>query len=374
MGNPEGAAALCIAEGFATGATIHEATGYPVAVAFNAGNLVPVAKAIRERFAELRLIVCADDDAAAEGNPGISKATEAAGSVGGLVAIPDFGNDRPEGATDFNDLAQQLGMQTVERAIANAAAPTSTEPQPGTHNATVDDTYDGNWLEPQPLAVKVEPEPYPLDALPDTVRAAVFEVQGFTKAPIPLVASSALAALSLAIQTHADAKRAEKLHGPVGLFLLTIADSGERKSTCDGFFMKAIRDYDAGQAEGAKPILKRLQSSKRSMGSRARWDNFGDQASRENSEAGKRKRHKGAASRTYRASTPESGAAENPPPDLWRCNARGAGLWTGALLAFGRRGFSGGRACFRFAWNGQGFNHAQFGDAESTVGRQPSDH
>ena len=256
MGNPEGAAALCIAEGFATGATIHQATGYPVAVAFNAGNLGLVAKAMRERFAELRLIICADDDVATVGNPGITKATEAARSVGGLVAIPDFGNDRPQGATDFNDLAQQRGMQAVESVIANATAPTRTEPQRGTHNATGGDNCGGNWLEPQPLAVKVEPEPYPLDALPDTIRAAVLEVQGFTKAPIPLVASSALAALSLAIQAHADAKRAEKLHGPVGLFLLTIADSGERKSTCDGFFMKAIRDYDARQAEAAKPIRK----------------------------------------------------------------------------------------------------------------------
>ncbi len=256
MGNPEGAAALCIAEGFATGATIHMATGYPVAVAFNAGNLGPVAKAMRERFAELRLIICADDDVATEGNPGITKATEAARSVGGLVAIPDFGNDRPQGATDFNDLALELGMQAVESAIANAAAPTSTDPQPGTNNATGGDTYGGTWLEPQPLAVKVDPEPYPLDALPDTIRAAVLEVQAFTKAPIPLVSSSALAALSLAIQAHADAKRAEKLQGPVGLFLLTIADSGERKSTCDGFFTKSIRDYDARQAEAAKPILK----------------------------------------------------------------------------------------------------------------------
>jgi uncharacterized protein DUF3987 len=85
------------------------------------------------------------------------------------------------------------------------------------------------WPEPQPLTVKVEPEPYPLDALPDTIRAAVEEVQGFTKAPVPLVASSALAVLSIAAQAHIDVKRAERLSGPVGLFLLTIADSGERK-------------------------------------------------------------------------------------------------------------------------------------------------
>ena len=112
-----------------------------------------------------------------------------------------------------------------------------------------------NWPEPQPLAIKVEPEPYPIDALPITIRAAVEEVQGFTKVPFPLAASSALAALSLAIQAHVDAKRAERLTGPVGIFLLTIADSGERKSTCDGFFTKAIRDYEDAQASIAKPIL-----------------------------------------------------------------------------------------------------------------------
>ncbi|MDP2783291.1 MAG: DUF3987 domain-containing protein [Sulfurimicrobium sp.] len=101
-----------------------------------------------------------------------------------------------------------------------------------------------DWPEPQPLAAKVAAEPYPFDALPETIRAAVEEVQGFTKAPVPLVASSALAALSLAIQAHADVKRAEKLAGPVGLFLLTIADSGERKSTCDERVRASHRAWD----------------------------------------------------------------------------------------------------------------------------------
>jgi putative DNA primase/helicase len=111
-------------------------------------------------------------------------------------------------------------------------------------------------MEPQPLTAKVAPEPYPIDALPDTIRAAVEEVGGFVKAPVPLVASSAIAALSLAIQAHTDVQRVEKLHSPAGLFLLTIADSGERKSTCDGFFTRAIRDYETAQAEATKPIVK----------------------------------------------------------------------------------------------------------------------
>ncbi|MGQ0619358.1 MAG: YfjI family protein [Panacagrimonas sp.] len=111
------------------------------------------------------------------------------------------------------------------------------------------------WPDPLPLTAKVSPEPYPLDALPPTIRAAVEEVQGFVKAPIPLVASCALAALSLAIQAHVDVKRADKLAGPTGLFLLSIADSGERKSTCDGFFTSAIREYEAQQAKAAEPII-----------------------------------------------------------------------------------------------------------------------
>ena len=112
------------------------------------------------------------------------------------------------------------------------------------------------WGRPQALAAKGRPEPYPLDALPPSVRAAVEEVQGFVKAPMVLVASSALGALSLAVQAHVDIKRAEGLTGPVGLYLLTIAASGERKSTCDRLFFQAIRAYERHQAEVAGPVQK----------------------------------------------------------------------------------------------------------------------
>lgn len=118
IGKPDGV--LCIAEGFATAASIHEATGCAVAVAFDAGNLQPVAKALREKFPGLRLVLCADDDYRTEGNPGITKATEAARAVGGLLAVPDFGANRPEKATDFNDLHQHAGKEAVKRCIEAA--------------------------------------------------------------------------------------------------------------------------------------------------------------------------------------------------------------------------------------------------------------
>jgi hypothetical protein len=109
--------------------------------------------------------------------------------------------------------------------------------------ATDDDPASLAWPDPQPMAAKVEPKPYPLDALPATILAAVEEVAGFVKAPVPMVVSSALGALSLACQAHVDVKRAEKLTGPVGLFLLTLGDSGlpGRASRSDEAGGRALR-------------------------------------------------------------------------------------------------------------------------------------
>lgn len=126
--------------------------------------------------------------------------------------------------------------------------------------ANIEDASPASWPSPQPLLSKTDPEEYPIDALPDTIRKAIEEVQSFVKAPISLVASSALATLSVAIQAHVDVKRAEKLQGPSGLFFLTIADSGERKSTSDGYFSSAIRIYQEQQAMLMKPTLEKYQA------------------------------------------------------------------------------------------------------------------
>ncbi|MBK9312624.1 MAG: DUF3987 domain-containing protein [Rhodocyclaceae bacterium] len=250
---------LQIGEGVATGLSGKEANGNPTIAALSSGNLPAVAKAMRERYPAAALVILADlVKATGEPDP---HAIEAARSVGGKLAIPDFGTDRDPDMTDVNDMAALCGLEAVRRTIANAAPPARGEPQSAQEDAPAGDSEGNGWPDPHPLAAKVEPEPYPLDALPDTIRAAVEEVAGFVKAPAALVASSALAALSLAIQAHADAKRAEKLHGPVGLFLLTIADSGERKSTCDGFFTSAIRQYQEEQAEAMKPAIKEYQAA-----------------------------------------------------------------------------------------------------------------
>lgn len=90
IGNIEGAKKICIAEGFATAASIQEATGLPVAIAFNAGNLMPVAAQIRKTFPDATIVICADNDTNTPGNPGVTKATEAARAIDALLAIPNF--------------------------------------------------------------------------------------------------------------------------------------------------------------------------------------------------------------------------------------------------------------------------------------------
>ncbi|NML24585.1 DUF927 domain-containing protein [Zoogloea dura] len=151
---------LCVAEGYATAASLHQVTGWTVAVAFDAGSLEAAAKALQEAHPQARFILCADDDAfghcqacgapvrVADGdacpacgqphkcrNAGQIRAREAAAAVGGVVALPAFID--PDGRwqayqetgkalTDFNDLANSThegeGPDAVRRILEAARA------------------------------------------------------------------------------------------------------------------------------------------------------------------------------------------------------------------------------------------------------------
>jgi putative DNA primase/helicase len=119
-GVPDGV--LLLAEGYATAATLFEATGLPVAVGFDAGNLAPVAEALRKRYKMARILVCADDDAFSDGNPGVTAASAAAMLVGGAWVAPRFADEaarrlafeaKGQKITDFNDLHALEGLHVV---------------------------------------------------------------------------------------------------------------------------------------------------------------------------------------------------------------------------------------------------------------------
>lgn len=148
-----------VAEGYATAASLHAATGLPVAVAFNAGNIGPVAAALRKRYKGCKLLICADDDAfahcslpAADGskcqarfvlaehpeicpscggkhkkaNAGANVASAAALEVGGAWLKPVFADEparverfmrQGHKHTDFNDLQLSDGLQAVRTQV-----------------------------------------------------------------------------------------------------------------------------------------------------------------------------------------------------------------------------------------------------------------
>lgn len=92
---------ILICEGWATGASLYEATGYFVLIAFSAANLTAVAKLARQHHQDSKIIICADNDEKTAGNPGLTYATQAALEVDARLAIPPI-------AGDFNDYENML--------------------------------------------------------------------------------------------------------------------------------------------------------------------------------------------------------------------------------------------------------------------------
>jgi len=128
LGKPARTGPVIICEGWATGASIHMATGWCVVVAFDAGNLEAVAKKIRAALPEAAITIAADDDAWTEGNPGVSAANQAARAIGGTVAEPRWAGDRVEKHTDFNDLHADEGLDAVRACFDDPREP---DPEPG---------------------------------------------------------------------------------------------------------------------------------------------------------------------------------------------------------------------------------------------------
>jgi putative DNA primase/helicase len=121
IGEPTSARAGIVCEGYATGATLHEASGLFVAVAFSAHNLPKVAQVLRALYPALPLIAAGDNDRETEAtsgrNPGVESARKAARAVRGALILPEGLKD----GTDFNDLARERGLEAV-REIVEAGA------------------------------------------------------------------------------------------------------------------------------------------------------------------------------------------------------------------------------------------------------------
>ena len=160
IGNqPKPSDIILIAEGYATGASLHQATGHSVAIVWSANNIITAGKEIRKKYRNARILICADDDwlqkcSACGGyttvagpdcshcqqphrkqNAGTTCAQAAALAIDAAWIAPRFGSERAtdrKGLTDFNDLHTSEGIQTVADQIAGKISATGWDrPAPG---------------------------------------------------------------------------------------------------------------------------------------------------------------------------------------------------------------------------------------------------
>ena len=285
IGKPTGS--LCVCEGFATGASVCEAAERAVIVAFSAANLRPVAEAMRAKYPELRIIIAGDNDKSGTGQ---RAAIEAARAVGGMVAIP-----AREGA-DWNDAAAADGPAAVRAAIGGATQPDA-EPSGDAHANT---ERGHSWSDaPTPLVRPTPPPaPYPIEALGPILAPAARAIAEIVQVPEALAGNSVLAAAALAAQSHADV---QTLGGPrpLSLFILTIAQSGDRKTAADGVALRAVHEH-------GKRMVLTYNSAVRE------WE-----AAQEGAKFDKRKAKNGAETGAEYASTLKEMASEPKPRAPW---------------------------------------------------------
>lgn len=257
IGKPEGVLIVC--EGYATGASIHEATGHAVAVAFNAGNLEAVAQALHQKYPALRLILAADDDWKTPGNPGMTNATAAARAVGGWLAIPRFtqGFDRPDKATDFNDLHALAGLEAVKAGI-DAAREVNKSQQNVNTDCGVFPVLNSvpeagaAWPEPVPLPNALPPvAPFDPELLPEALRGWVADIAHRMQCPPDFPAVGAVVALSSLIGARAVVapKARDDWRVVPNLWGLIVGRPGVKKSPALGEVLKPLHRLEATERE-----------------------------------------------------------------------------------------------------------------------------
>lgn len=118
------------AEGYATAGSLHLATGMPVVMTVDAGNLVTVSQNLKAAFPDSPHIILGEDDFTKKDNKGLNKAREAAERIGAVYVIPAFTDEERAQAfagtaafSDFNDIHVSRGLEAVRDQLAPVLDP-----------------------------------------------------------------------------------------------------------------------------------------------------------------------------------------------------------------------------------------------------------
>jgi phage/plasmid primase-like uncharacterized protein len=223
---------LLICEGVATGLSLHECLELPVLVAFDAGNLLPVAELARRLYPEREIILCADYDDPGKGYPnpggiGVAKATEAALAIGGSLAVPHHEGRK----VDWNDLHRLMGAGEVRAQFMNHRKPEARQ--------------DGQ--EPEESRILPPPPPVPLEAFPDEVQIMLKEASETFTVPMQIPVACLLAVLSCLVGGTRLISLRSSWKEPGNIWIVTVAASGIGKTPCATAFFSPIKrlEYEA---------------------------------------------------------------------------------------------------------------------------------
>ncbi len=250
---PEDKLILC--EGFATGASIFEATGISTFVCFDADNLVEVTKKLipflKEKQADktLEITIAGDDDwklPPKHPNKGLISAKEAASSVGAYLAIPEFPRDRGDKDTDFNDMARLYGLESVKTCIENAS------------KVTKETSKD--WPEPSPLPNELPSvKPFDPELLPEALRGWVADIAHRMNIPPDFSAVGVVVALSSLIGARAVVAPKQKDDWRVvpNLWGLIVGRPGVMKSPALSEALKPLNLLEKKEREKCESEIKK---------------------------------------------------------------------------------------------------------------------
>jgi hypothetical protein len=118
---------------------------------------------------------------------------------------------------------------------------------------------------PRPLQRPLEPpDPFPMEALGNVLGGAARAIVDQVQCPEAIAGQSVLAVATLAVQGHADIELPQGSTAPLASFFLTVAVSGERKSTADRKALWPVRQREKtlrAQHDDAMPAYAVMQAS-----------------------------------------------------------------------------------------------------------------
>lgn len=252
---------VVIAEGYATGASIHQATGFNVLVAFTASNLETVAKQAHRKQPERQIIIGADFDLPNKTHPddggtGVAMACNAARAVGGKVAIPPV--QAPGVKIDWNDLAKDHPHHEIkelfEKSLQDPARVTNEMPY----------SQGATWPTPVYFEDVELPQPSP-EILPPVLADFCGELTESLQVGFALPLAISMAAVATAAQGRYQVHIKPGYIEPLNLYTLCPLGPGNRKTPVVKACAKPIREYEKQCQNDLAPDIKRIASERKTL-------------------------------------------------------------------------------------------------------------